>query len=397
MKPVCVSACLLGALFFSVAPVFADGGYFYTRDYVGELVQTRQEVLLAIHRDAADTVDRVTYVLRSDYDGDPSEFAWVIPVPNTPEDVIAHEAATLFDSLDDLTGPRFSFYTGGGLMPPYQGCGCAGYASLDAAPGQTNLVEVEASGQAGIFDWFALTSTGSTALLNWLNDNDFAVPSEADPILDQYIQQGMHFLALRISQPDQVEGEGDVQIPPIQFTCQTSQRIYPMVISRISAADQTEVLIYVLAEHRAEAANVPNAEIPQDAVAYDPSSPSLTNYESVFSETIAGFEEMALVTEYAAASYGSLEYVWLDAPAEALKATFITRLRSIITPEQMSLDLEFQDATDDQILYSDFWVSQGTGSDAAAAVSQPLALLLLFGLFRTACRRCSRRTRGSVA
>ena len=51
-------------------------------------------------------------------------------------------------------------------------------------------VEVEARGQAGIFEWAALTSTGSNALLTWLNANGFRVSAEADGI-----DRALHILA----------------------------------------------------------------------------------------------------------------------------------------------------------------------------------------------------------
>ena len=87
---------LVGTLLVVVAAasgVRGDGGFFVTitEAPAGDLAQTRQEALLAIHDDGPDGEQRVTYVLRTHYDGNPSEFAWVIPVPATPTDVTAVE------------------------------------------------------------------------------------------------------------------------------------------------------------------------------------------------------------------------------------------------------------------------------------------------------------------
>ena len=217
MRYTCLVLALLFVILVDVRSAPADGVYFLVtgEGQTVDLAQTRQEVLLASYRSAGE-VDHVTYVLRASYSGSPSEFAWVIPAPATPTDVVAHETSALFDALDTFTRPTFTVYEfeGGG------GCGC----SAPALTGQQGeVVVVEATGQAGIFEWAALTSTGSTALLTWLNANNYSVPASADTVVDGYIQQGMHFLALRINQPSQVQQSSDdqIEIPPIQYTCQT--------------------------------------------------------------------------------------------------------------------------------------------------------------------------------
>lgn len=331
-------------------------------------------------------VPHVTYVLGSDYDGDPSEFAWVIPVPNTPFDVVAHDTGELFDALDDWTRPTFEI-TGG--FPTGGGCGCGGPPSLSLGESGLGGVEVEARGQAGIFEWAALTSTGSNALLTWLNANGFSVSAGAGDVLADYIQRGMHFLAVRVSRPEDMErnDSGEKEIPPIQFTCQTSERFYPMAISQVSAAAETEVLIYVVADHRMEAANVPNAVIDRDAVAYDPGSESQTNYESLFTQAVAGLGGVALITEYAAPDHVS----WPEAPVEVSGLDFLTRIRTVIAREMMEVDFEFQDAVHDEEVSNRFYLGAVSDTTTAAVAGPPLAALLAFAFLRTAVRHRHRR------
>jgi len=379
-------ACLLGVAWGQALPVRGDGGFFVIEGEVQSLAQTRQEVLLAIHGDPAGEGQEVTYVLRTQYDGNPNEFAWVIPVPATPSDVVAHETGRLFEALNEQTHPLFLVFTGRGS--PGWGCACVGGTAGGSL--EDTLVEVEASGQAGIFAWAALTSTGSEALLTWLEENGFNVPAEARGVLDGYIQQGMHFLALRINKPQEVAGNGPIEIPPIQFTCRTAQRVYPMAISQISAAAATEVLIYVLANHHAEAANVPNAVISPEAVALEPDSPSYSNYEALFAGKIAELGGLALITEFASSSF-ELDSVWSEAPAGALAATFLTRMRTVISPEQMTLDFAFQDAASDQEVSAQFWLGSSSRVQAALISGQPLGALLVFALLWSIMRRCSHR------
>lgn len=368
-------ATTIGGVLLATALAWADGGYFVDIQQTGDLAQTRQEVVLAFHpTSATDGAAQTTYVLRSLYSGDVDAFAWVIPVPATPTNVVAHDDEAIFTSLSALTAPVFM------IVDPHAGgnglsCACAGAgAALNQAGDSRGLVTVEAEGSAGIFDWAALTSTGGTALLTWLDDNGFSVPAAADTILDQYVQADWHFLALRITEPASVTAgaDGQLAIPPIQFTCQTERRVYPMVISQVSAADETEVIIYVLADHRAAASNVTNATINRDDVVYDASSESSTNYESLFRETLAAQAGPLLVTE-SADSYYAPGLNWPDAPTPAGSLSYLTRLRTVLTPAQMSVDFEFEDAAADTTVFHYFEVEIPQIAQNTAAVATPLA------------------------
>ena len=188
-KSLITSAMAFWLAIGDLAPaVLADGVYFplLSVGSSSDLAQTRQEVLMAVYE--ADDQPFVTYVLRTRYAGTPAELAWVVPVPATPTGVTAHDTNDLFDVLDASTRPTFYIWRPASGWPAYFGCG-AGGAGLGGAEDTTELVTMEAQGQAGIYEWAALTSTGSTALLSWLNDNGFAIPETADPILQQYIDE----------------------------------------------------------------------------------------------------------------------------------------------------------------------------------------------------------------
>ena len=377
-------------LFTAMSAARGDGGFFVTVTEAqgSDLTQTRQEALLAIHDHSADDTPQVTYVLRTHYDGNPAEFAWVVPVPGTPTNVIAQETTQLFDELNDSTTPRFMLVD---YSVPGGACGCGGGFAGAGGSDSRGIVHVESSGQAGIFDWAALTSSGADALLSWLNDHEYNVPGEAAGILDGYILEGMHFLALRITEPGELENDGPIEIPPIQFTCATSRWFYPMAISRISAAEFTEVLIYVLAGNEAEATNVATQFIDPEALAYDPTTVSQTNYEALFDAAIADAGGQALIVEHAAsASSDWLHQIWPEAPAAAILGQTLTRFRTVIARDRMDTDFEFAEGTYGQV-YGDYMIDVTETLDTATVVGQPLAVLALFGLVRTIRRRHARR------
>jgi len=374
----------------------ADGGYFYQTGQAANLAQTRQEALLAVHPGG----DKVTYVVRNLYDGQASQFAWVLPVPSTPTDVVALDTSDLFDGLDATTRPNFIInptYTGGGV-----GCACGCPITATQGGATSEIVHVEASGQAGVYDWAALTSTGSGALLDWLGANGYSVPTAAGPVLDGYIGQGMHFLAVRINENAAPTAGGQSEIPPIQFTVETTRRFYPMTISQISSAAQTEVILYLLAAHRAEAANLANGLIDAKALIPDYNTSSHTNYEQLFMLKIAELGGLALITEFASSDWEfpltwtytpiTLALLWTDAPADLdlqNRTYYLTRLRTLIPRDRMTQDFEFHDAAADTAVTNFFIVTEP--SQASAAAAQSLMALAVAGLFCGVMRWSHRR------
>jgi hypothetical protein len=170
------------------SPVWADGGLLWYQPVTqaGDLAQTRQQAVLALHG------DKLTYVIQSVYTGSAHDVVWVLPLPAAPTDVVAHADDRLFKALNAYTRPTFEFSwpSGGG------GCVCMPNGAVPTGP--MGLVQVEASGQTGVYDWAALTSAGSGALMDWLTSHGYAVPASASEVFDTYIQQGMHFLAIRL-------------------------------------------------------------------------------------------------------------------------------------------------------------------------------------------------------
>jgi hypothetical protein len=388
--------------YLAVPAVLADGGMFLPSGEAADLAQTRQEVLIAFHSGSGtDTQSYATYVIKTRYSGEPESLAWVIPAPSTPTGVVAHDDDAVFDRLDLLTRPHFWF--------PWKewtfGCGCAAPRfEGDLAGGtQNDLVVVEARGEAGIFEWAALTSTGGSALLTWLNDNDFAVSTAAATVLDAYIQDDWHFLAVRVREPDSVtSATGDIEIPPIQFTCQTTRRVYPMAISRVSAASEVEVVIYILSDRRAAASNLANLTIDESEIIYDATSESETNYEELFRQAISAQGGQALVTEHAEAlgrtgvGWPSL-LEWADVPDGAGQLQYLTRLRTAIARENMTIDFEFQDAATDTAVFSSFMVASPLDTILGSLFGLVAAGLIPLGVVRGFVRWRIRRNARSRA
>ncbi|MFH0980371.1 MAG: DUF2330 domain-containing protein [Planctomycetota bacterium] len=356
----------------------ADGGLFVVTGSAADLAQIRQEAVMALEDDA------VVYVLRSLYEGTANELAWVMPLPETPTDIVALADSRLFEALDYETRPRFSV---GSFRP--SGCGCA----AAGGGGGGALTQVEASGQAGPYDWAALTSSGADSLLTWLNDHGYDVPASAEDILDGYIDAGMHFLAVQVREEAGLSTEDVREIPPLQFRVATTRRFYPMAISAVSAAADTEVILYVLGEHRAQGANIPTGEIDEASLVADPTSPSMTNYEQLFMARIAELGGLALITE--SAGYPILtpedwpEGTFLENSA----SWFVTRLRTVVPRELMTLDFELEDAATDDYVSNYFYLEDQDQTLTSMALG-PVGVLCVCGAWKTYRRRRRRSPTG---
>ncbi len=367
MSAIRLSICFILLLTFaSTGTVLADGGMFWQQ--ASDLAQTRQTALLLIQ------ADRITYVIQMVYTGQADELAWVLPMPVAPTNVVAHADDALFEWLDARTRPSFETYTPVGF-------GCGGMSRGDLG----GIVQVEAQGQAGGYDWAVLTSGGSDALLEWLGDNRFNVPSSAGPVLDSYIQQNMHFLAIRVRDASGLGQDATRGVPPIQFDVVTTDWFYPMVISKISAAPQTEVVLYFLASGRVQASNVPNSVIDRGAVRRNPETASGTNYEELFLQQTASLGHMALITEYAGLAEDVLYLAdaWPLVPAGvSLGDLTLTRMRTVAAPAEMTKDLLFEPGPDATVA-NVFDVSEQQNESVLNLLVQILAALLSSALFVT--------------
>ena len=359
----------------------ADGGYYFATTELA--VQTRQEALIALYGDVGE--ERATYVLTSDYDGAPEEFAWVIPLPGPLEgEVIAHEDDSLFRNLEYRTAPSFRIL----MNAPAFACACAAATGSD----DTSLVEIVRAGRAGILDYVELAAIDATALLDWLHTNGFAVPTDSEGVLDRYVGSGGTFLALRVS--DEVEDghvsddTGTIAVPPIQFTCVTDRRTYPMAISAISAAAESEVVVYTLAATQQQPLDQAVAVIDESELARNSSNPSGTTYEDLVRERIAAGGPGTMILEYAGnwAKVDATGSLWPEAPPELTESGLanlrLTRLRTLLARTEMTFDYAFTDAPGELDVDGEFEVALGaggaaTGPDGAGSSTGEGALHLL--------------------
>jgi hypothetical protein len=160
-------------------------------------------------------------ILSVSFEGDAEDFAWVIPVPNTPEITVTDPE--LFWELSDFTATEFN--GGGG------GFGCFG----GAAPGGQEGVDVIEEQVVGPYATAILSATNATALADWLNE---------------YIEKEWYFVATKINTVEEGTSEALAEgaIEPIVLSFASDEIVYPLRITSLSATEP-QVLLYVFADH----------------------------------------------------------------------------------------------------------------------------------------------------
>ena len=256
----------------------------------GRIVSSpKQEAVLILDGNA------VQVILRTHFRQGPEELAWVVPVPSRPTNIKPAEDS-LFTLLEEGTAPRF--YSSAVSGESGIGCGCDNMR-LQEGGSWAHAVHVEEVGTAGMFDYTVLSSTDANELGRWLRENGYAIPAGADAAFESYVKKGWHWLAMRIRAESRKEG--DMAPHPISYTYRADRLVYPMTISRLSADEENEIVLYVAADERYASTNWSNAVAKELEIRPDVNAAGGTNYGFVVRVESMRNSGRLFVTEYAEA------------------------------------------------------------------------------------------------
>ena len=114
-----------------------------------------------------------------------------------------------------------------------EGTNFAWVVPLPAAARLAASVQVLNRQTTGLFDTVTLKSANPAALLDWLNENGFQVPSELAPVVADYVRSGWVFVAARLH--DEAGGATPRATHPLRFTFPTSKPVYPLRLTGTGA------------------------------------------------------------------------------------------------------------------------------------------------------------------
>jgi len=263
------------SLFTLSTPVSADGALL-PPDEIYYMYERSQSALIIYNENREDLVISISFT------GNAEDFGWIVPVPNQPD--ISKVDSSLFRKLEEETEPKQN------LLEKIRGEQDAYYGKtmLESEAGDNfaaeSTVQVIEEESIGIFDYAILTAEDPSDLKEWMQDNNYKLPSgeesedydeynpflnstssqselwsDALPIIKDYIDSGWYFVTVRIN--NEYTDSSGVQtqleqgaVDPLRFSFETTDMIYPMELTAISKRT-VSVELYIIDDHRVYVSN----------------------------------------------------------------------------------------------------------------------------------------------
>lgn len=295
----------------------------------------KQEALIVCTPSTTTAQQTIDVVLRTHFSRGPEALAWVVPVSAKPIHV-GTAPAKILDDLATATAPRFYEIIVRPQMKFPIGCSAS---TADELTLPLPSVTVHASGQAGVYDYSVLTAADAGTLSRWLSDHHYAIPENTEKVLQRYVDRRFYFLAIKLNADAKTIADTLVP-PPIHYRYVDTDIVFPIVVSSLSAAPQNEVLLHVLAPHRMGAdANWVNAVMGREVIAQAPvpAEKVADYYEALVLQSMQQ-RPRTVLTEYANRVDASTTHLLSPLKLAQLPSN-ITRLRTILKPEDMTHDL----------------------------------------------------------
>ena len=255
-------------------------------------IVTDHRMILTVAKEQSTLYDQIKY------QGEPSSFAWVLPISGTVE--VGLSADAVFGALDRTT--RTQIISPPLNCPPPPNCsssfgGASASAPSAADAGAKNEVTVTKQEVVGPYLTVQLKATDPRALEDWLTQNGFFVPADVKPVVDQYVNEKFDFLALKL-----IPGKGVQDMRPVRVTTKGANAVLPLRMVAAGTGATVGITLWVLAEGRYEAQNFPNFAIKTEDLSWDWTQ-SKSNYTTLRAEQTTASGGRAWETESSTITY----------------------------------------------------------------------------------------------
>lgn len=251
--------------------------------------------------------DKTVITMASDYEGDPKEFALVVPVPTFIErGQINVGDNAIIDHLDAYSAPRLvEYFDEDPCAPQYEmlsmRAGASAPAGAEGAARAKSLgVKIEATYQVGEYDILILSAEESSGLETWLKENGYKVPDGASEVLGSYIKQNMRFFVAKVNIAEK-EKLGVKYLRPIQVAFDSPKFMLPIRLGTVNASGPQDLFIFVLTKKgRVETTNYRTIKLPEgmDIPLYVKSD-FQNFYRAMFDEQVKREKMKGVFLEYA--------------------------------------------------------------------------------------------------
>lgn len=214
---------------------------------------------------------RTTLTLANDYEGDLTQFALVVPVPQVlGEDDVDVVEPDVFAALDLYSSPRRVAYECSDFRSDtgsWGGMDGGGTVDTGSSGDTAGGVEVEAEFSAGEYDIVILSAEESGGLIDWLNAQGYAIPDGAEELLGEYIEAGSYFFAAKVDLSELPDGA--TWLSPLRFGYDSDVFSLPIRLGTINADGAQDLVAYVINDEdkgQVHISNYPQVELEDECM-----------------------------------------------------------------------------------------------------------------------------------
>jgi hypothetical protein len=257
---------IMGAA-IALAPFLVSFCGFYVSKADGALKNKTSQVILV--RDGNKNV----VTMYNDFKGDSKDFAMVVPVPVVlQKSDIKVVKPDIFTKLNDYSAPRLVEYWDENPCHSNQEVVVAALSGkaagvqmnmMDArASKKISSVKIEAQYLVGEYDILILSAKESNGLKDWLNNNGYKIPADAEEVLEPYIKSNMKFFVVKVNEREKKKLNNNF-LSPIQISFHSAKFMLPIRLGMANADGDQDLVVYAFTRKgRIECTNYRNQEIP---------------------------------------------------------------------------------------------------------------------------------------
>jgi len=276
---------------------------FYINGAGGEMFNNATQVVLM--RGGTRTV----LSMQNNYQGPPSDFAMVVPVPVVLQEAdVKTLSKDVFKKVDTMGSPRLVEYweedpcaVEDHLLYARSAPMATPSPAMESGGAPTDYgVKIEAKFTVGEYQIVILSAKDSTGLDAYLRAENYKIPAGAEPLLRPYVVAGSKFFVAKVDPKKVSFVNGQAQLSPLRFHYDTEEFSLPIRLGLANSSGTQDLIVNILAPStRYELANYTNVTIPTNLEVKDEVRTRFGEfYAALFDRTVAA-NPGAIVTEYA--------------------------------------------------------------------------------------------------